>query len=187
MQHRRDQRLMGTVDQLAPLFMTTVQNGIFLIGIDMGDPAHPAGAAILFSGDDEFYAQISDAVPASALGDLAVVFHAADKRIATMMRSPGRRVLRRALPGELPEGISDQDLEAHPGLVAHRPPFAIIRGANEVSGTVLVHLLIQAAGTAEWRTALRVSSWWLGRLAGLVEDASRYPSQALVAQHDSPV
>ncbi|UNC16389.1 hypothetical protein FE249_19455 (plasmid) [Acidiphilium multivorum] len=182
MQHRRDQRLMGTVDQLAPLFMTTVQNGIFLIGIDMGDPAHPAGAAILFSGDDEFYGQISDAMPASALSDLAVVFHAADKRIAAMMRSSGRR----ALPREMPDGIASQDLKASPGLVAHRPPFAIIRGANEVSGTVLVHLLIQAAGTAEWRTALRVSSWWLGRLAGLAEKASRYPGQALAAQHHSP-
>lgn len=178
MQHRRDQRLMGTVEQLAPLFMTTVQNGIFLIGIDMSDPAYPAGAAILFSGDDEFYAQISDAVPAPAVSDLAVVFHAADKRIAAMMRSPGRR----ALPREMPDGIASQDLDAHPGLVARRPPFAIIRTANEVYGAVIVHLLIQATGTTEWCTALRVSSGWLGDLARLAEEASKYPGQALVAQ-----
>lgn len=186
MQHRRDQRLMGTVEQLAPLFMTTVQNGIFLIGIDMSDPAYPAGAAILFSGDDEFYGQISDAMPASALGDLAVVFHAADKRIAAMMRSPGRRVLRRALPRAMPDEISGRDLETHSGLVARRPPFAIIRTANEVYGAVIVHLLIQATGRTEWRTALRVSSGWLGDLARLAEEASKYPGQALVAQPSLP-
>ncbi len=162
-----EDRIVGPKAELTRMFGTVAANDVFAICVDASDPAHPAGAATIFSGDNGTYSQACRPFDAARLLAFARMLAAARAalREACMIRGKQAREIyclhpNRAQPGS-PTSIDIEDARSHPGFLAEEGGFATIavpRGEDR-SDPLFAIYADEGGG--------RAKRLWLGRVVWL--------------------
>ncbi len=129
---KTDTRIVGPKAELTRMFGAVAANDVFAICVDSSDPAFPAGAATIFSGDNGTYSQACrpfDAARLPAFAKMLAAAHGALRDACVVRGRKGREIycLRsdRSQPGA-PTALDIDEARRHPGFLAEDGGFAAV-------------------------------------------------------------
>ena len=129
---KADTRIVGSKAELTKMFGAVAANDVFAIGVDSSDAAFPAGAAIIFSGDNGTYLQACrpfDAARLPAFAKMLAAAHGALRNACGIRGKKGREIYclqpERSQPGA-PTALDIAQARRHPGFLAEDGGFATV-------------------------------------------------------------
>jgi hypothetical protein len=172
-QSKDGDRIVGPKAELTKMFAAVAANDVFAICVDASDPAYPAGAATIFSGDSGTYSQVCrpfDAARLPAFANMLAAAHAALGEACVIRGKKGREIYclhpDRAQPGA-PTSLDIREARRHPGFLAGEAGFATVAVPRGEDRSDPLFAIYADEGSGQAKRLWLGNIFWLNWLASL--------------------